>query len=122
MQDKKSILIADDDKVLSGSIKQLLEEDGHAVTCCYSGFDAINLSKERAFDLVLIDYDMPSIRGDLLCEFIRQYQPHGFIVGLSVEPRARAFISAGADTFIHKDDLPRDVSLLRQILRMTSNP
>ncbi len=119
MQNKKSILIVDDDKFLSGALQGLLEEHGHAVSCSYRGLDAIKLSKERTFDMILVDYHMPEMNGDLICSLLRRDHPNSYIVGFSSECKDRAFIDAGADKFIHKADLAQNISLLNQLMQTT---
>lgn len=105
MQNKKSILIVDDDQLFSKAIQGLLEGYGYAVLCCHNGLDAIKLSKERSFDMILTDYHMPGMTGDLVCRSIREERPDAYIVGFSTASKNRAFISAGATMSITKDDL-----------------
>ena len=119
-KNKKSILIVDDDIVLSRTIQLLLEEYGHVVSCCHNSFDAITLSMQSPFDLILIDYNMPELKGDLVCEFIREYQPDGYIVGLSSEFKKKAFLNAGANKFIHKGDLIDNITFLNQLIQQAS--
>jgi CheY-like chemotaxis protein len=119
MYNKKSILIAVENKLLSGAIQGLMEEYGHIVSCCYHGLEAIKLSEERDFDMFLIDYDMPEIKGDLVCALIRHHHPDGYIVGISGEFKEQIFINAGANKFIYKGDLAQNFSLLHQIVQMT---
>ncbi len=115
MQSKKSILIVDDDKTLSRLIQKLLERSGLVVSHCDNGFDAIALSKERDFDMFLIDYNMPELTGDKVCELIRNQHPDGYIVGYSGEPKEQQFIEAGADKFVDKCELVQDFSLVPQL-------
>jgi len=119
MRNKKSILIVDDDKMLSGAIKSWMEEYGHAVACSDNGLDAINLSKERDFDMILIDYNMPRLKGDMVCRLIRYHRPDGYIVGFSSEAKDREFIIAGANKFIYKGEFTRNFYLLHQLVQMT---
>src|SRR5512135_113699 len=111
----RSILIVDDDKTLSRLIQKLLERSGHEVSYCDNGFDAVALSKERDFDMFLIDYNMPELTGDKVCKLIRNQHPDGYIVGYSGEPKEKLFIDAGANKFIDKCELVQDFSLMYQL-------
>jgi PleD family two-component response regulator len=79
MKINRSILIVDDDITLSRLIQRLLERSGHDVSHCDNGFDAVTLSKERDFDMFLIDYNMPELTGDKVCKLIRNQHPDGYI-------------------------------------------
>ncbi len=116
MQIKKSVLIVDDEEFLPGAIQVLLEDDGHAVFYCPNGSDAIELSKKQKFDVVLIDYHMPGMKGDAVCRLLRQHVPDALIIGCSSEHQAKAFLNAGADTFIKKDELVQNLPHLMQSL------
>jgi DNA-binding response OmpR family regulator len=114
MRVKKSILIVDDDELLTGAIQVLLEADGHVVFYCHNGSDAIELSKKQNFDVILIDYHMPGMKGDVVCRLLRHHHPDVFIIGCSSEHQDKAFLNAGADTFIEKDHLVQNLALLMQ--------
>lgn len=111
---KKKILIVDDNELLTGAIQSLLEDDGHSVICRHNGLDAIELSKKRYFDVILTDYRMPNMKGDLVCKLLRDHQPDVYIIGCSSDNRDKEFLSAGADFFIRKDRLIQDLPLLMQ--------
>jgi CheY-like chemotaxis protein len=116
MKINRSILIVDDDITLSRLIQRLLERSGHDVSHCDNGFDAVTLSKERDFDMFLIDYNMPELTGDKVCKLIRNQHPNGYIVGYSGESKEQPFIDAGANKFIDKCDLVQDFSLMHQLV------
>ena len=120
MNNCKSILIVDDDKCLSGAIQILLEQYGHVVSCCDNDADAVKISKELDFDIFLIDYSMPRLTGDEVCKLIRHHRPDRYIVGYSGEPKESDFMNAGANKFIDKIELVHDISLLQQLVQMTS--
>ena len=114
MRVKKSILIVDDDEFLTGAMQGLLEGDGHVVVCCHNGSDALEHSKKQSFDVIITDYHMPGMKGDVVCRLLRQYHPDVFIIGCSSEHQDKAFLSAGADTFILKNRLIQNIGLLMQ--------
>jgi CheY-like chemotaxis protein len=112
MRNKKTILVVDDNKLLSETIQRYFEEYGHTVSSCQSGSDALKLLKERTFDLIFTDYNMPKMNGAALCKILRRDYPLALIVGFSSEHRKNDFLDAGADAFVLKDGLFQDLDLL----------
>ncbi len=110
MQRKKEVLVIDDDELILSSLKTLLERNGLKVKTCCSAASARALAEERGFDIYIIDYHLPEINGDALTAAIRSMQPSAMIIGSSSELKEHAFLSAGADTFIAKYELPAQVS------------
>jgi CheY-like chemotaxis protein len=120
MRIKKTILVVDDNKILSETIQRYFEEYGHTVSSCQNGFDALKLLKERTFDLIFTDYNMPKMNGAALCRLLRQDYPLTLIVGFSSEYRKKDFLDAGADAFVLKDELFHDPDLLLAKIRPSS--
>jgi CheY-like chemotaxis protein len=118
MRIKNLILVVDDDELLASAIRGLLEEDGHVVVCCHNSLDVIDIAKEQTFDVILVDYHMPNMKGDMVCRLLRHFQRDAFIIGCSSEQLSKVFINAGADSFITKDQLVQD--LVRSIQSETA--
>ena len=60
----KRILLVDDDRGARESIKLLLTIDRHEVVEATGGEEAIELLKSQAFDLAILDYFMPDLKGN----------------------------------------------------------
>ena len=120
MKKIKTILIVDDDNLLSEAIQGLMEVQGHVVTCCGYSLEAVTLSEEHDYDIILIDYNMPVIKGDLVCRLIRHTRPEAYIVGMSTEAKEKDFINAGANKFLDKTLLVQDFSLLHDLIQAAS--
>lgn len=60
---KKKILIAEDDTIISSMYKIKLEQNGFEVTLAENGGDALELGKKVKFDLILLDVMMPQLDG-----------------------------------------------------------
>jgi two-component system cell cycle response regulator CpdR len=63
VQQMKDILVVDDDSLLLGVIKRVLEREGFAAHCVESGEEAIEQIKERTFSLMITDFNMPGLNG-----------------------------------------------------------
>lgn len=73
----KTILLVEDEDMLRGLIRELLEIKGYAVLEASQGVEAIDLLKQKGepVDLVLTDVVMPHMSGSELVERLRKDQP-----------------------------------------------
>ena len=63
MEDRKRVLIADDDPDISDLLEAYLKKAGYSVTVTGNGKDALQKAESEKFDLVLLDVMMPYIDG-----------------------------------------------------------
>ena len=70
---------------------------------------ALRLSKEKQFEIVLTDFQMPEMNGDELIKQLREEQPETFIIGFSIGNKERSFLDAGANHFLKKEQLLTDL-------------
>ena len=68
------VLVVDDEKLIVKGIKFSLEQDGMDVECAYDGEEAINLAREKEFDVVLLDVMLPKFDGYEVCQAIREFR------------------------------------------------
>lgn len=68
---KKKILIVDDNPDQVTILKSLLERQGFKVMTAASGEEAVELSRETLPDIILMDINMPGLRGDMAALRIR---------------------------------------------------
>jgi CheY-like chemotaxis protein len=71
----KRILLVEDDRGARESIKLLLSIDRHVVVDFPSGEEALEQLKSQPFDLAILDYFMPGMRGTQLALHIREIAP-----------------------------------------------
>ena len=69
------LLWVDDEVELLKAHIIFLEKKGYEVTCASNGTDAIDLCRERSFDLVLLDEQMPGLSGLETLQRIKQIAP-----------------------------------------------
>ena len=72
---KANILVIDDEEMIRLLFKETLEELGHRVITAETGFEGLELVKQRDFDLVFIDLKMPGMVGDDLFVRIKAIKP-----------------------------------------------
>jgi len=69
------VLVVDDEVFVRDSIKMMLKSEGYAVDLAESGKQALELLENDRFDLIVVDYSMPEMRGDELATLIKQRVP-----------------------------------------------
>src|SRR5689334_17928682 len=99
----------------------MLVNDGHDVVALDSGVDAVEAALREPFDLVITDFNMPGIKGDVTLSLLRARLPDLPVViltseaSVALEKRAR---DAGAAAFLRKpcsaDVLSRTVARCRR--------
>jgi CheY-like chemotaxis protein/phosphoribosyl 1,2-cyclic phosphodiesterase len=71
MPTRARILVAEDDVDLGPVLEEVLEEDGYEVLRATDGAEAVRLAEQHAFDLILLDVEMPVLDGLAACRALR---------------------------------------------------
>jgi class 3 adenylate cyclase len=108
MRDSKGrLLVADDNKVNRLLLQRSLEQQGHSVALAENGRVALEMLRKEAFDLLLLDIEMPEMDGfqvleQLACDLVLRDLP--VIVTSSVEgvDNIVRCIELGAEDYLHK--------------------
>ena len=66
-----SILIVEDSPLIQEIVKSLLEEGGHTADVSDSASGAMKLAKLNPYDLILMDLNMPGLRGEAAIRVLR---------------------------------------------------
>ncbi|MFZ1135021.1 MAG: response regulator, partial [Candidatus Korobacteraceae bacterium] len=72
---RKLILSVDDDIGVLFSRFRLLEDAGYAVISASDSAEALELFGTNPVDLVLLDYNMPMMTGDVVARAMKNYNP-----------------------------------------------
>ena len=118
-----SVLIVDDEPSLRKVLRTSLSAGGFTVEEARSGEEALGVAQHKAFDLVLLDINMPGIGGVEACRRLRDLSPSAGIVMVTVrdqeDDKVQA-LEAGADDYITKPFRLRElIARLRAVLRRT---
>jgi DNA-binding response OmpR family regulator len=103
----KNILVVEDELDFRELLTQILTQKGYQVSAAPNGEDALNLYKNQAFDLVLLDVHLPDMTGFEICRKIRTEGPRPetpilmCTVRSEVAPVAEG-LSSGATDYILK--------------------
>jgi two-component system response regulator MprA len=71
----RRVLVVDDDPLVADSIRRMLVFQGYRVETASSGEEALALFSQSGFDLTLLDYEMPKMKGDQLAAAIKNLVP-----------------------------------------------
>ncbi len=64
------VLVAEDEQLLADTIATGLRNRSIAVDVCYDGQAALQRAQENAYDVIVLDRDLPNIHGDQVCRTI----------------------------------------------------
>ena len=112
----RRVLVVDDDPLVADSIRRMLLFDGHQVELAASAEEALARFSQQSFDLTLLDYEMPKMKGDQLAAAIKAIVPSQPIVmftGYAEAVRGTIGTSSGVDVILGK---PFDLEQLRRTL------
>ncbi len=71
----RRVLVVDDDRSSSEIVLRVLRAQGYDVDVANDGPSALELLKENAYDLAVVDYQMPGMNGVQLFREARQTHP-----------------------------------------------
>ena len=82
-EDMKQILIVEDDSFLNKMLDYNLTADGYGVTSALNARTAAEAIRQREFDLVLLDINLPDGNGFELCKLIKPQHPDTIVIFLT---------------------------------------
>ena len=105
---KSKVLVVDDDPEIVELFVDVLERDGRfEVKTAATGYDAGILTQEFVPDLVILDYMLPDINGNVVCQTIRknpnfEHMKIVIVSGVVNQEEINDLLKAGADEFVKK--------------------
>jgi len=112
---KKKILVVDDDAEIVELIAEVLTRDGRfEIKTASSGYEAGISTQQFRPDLILLDYMLPDVNGNVVCQTIRknpEFENIRIIIvsGVVKQDEISQLLKSGAEGFIKK---PFDVDEL----------
>ncbi len=116
MEEKTSILIVDDDHGMTETMADILAEMGYDVAVAGNGYRAIEMVREKAYDIALMDIKMPGINGLETFKEFKHINPLTKVIMMtaySVEDIIKEALEEGAYGVIYKPlDIDRVIDLI----------
>lgn len=120
---KRKILVVDDDRKTVDLIRLYLEREQHQVLVAYDGREALELARQRAPSLIILDWMLPKVDGLDICRILRveSQVPIIMLTARSTEEDKLLGLDLGADDYVTKPFSPRElVARVRVVLRRSS--
>ena len=114
------ILIAEDDPKQAQLIRVYLEREGHSVVVVHDGRAALEQTRGRAPDLLVLDVMMPRVDGLDVCRILRAESkvPILLLTARTTEDDLLLGLDLGADDYMTKPYSPRELAArVRALLR-----
>src|SRR5713101_8038661 len=102
---QRTVLVADDDASIRSLLKQLLTDEGYAVTEAATGGEVVEHVKEASPDLVIMDVRMPELDGIEALQKVKASSPHTAVLIMTAFGTSNAAIKAmelGAFDYVTK--------------------
>jgi DNA-binding response OmpR family regulator len=117
MESQLRILLVEDNRRLSDSLRMILQDDGYAVDVAYDGFDGEEMGLLPGYDVIILDIMLPGKDGLEVCRELRNRRISTPILMLTardaLEDRVIG-LDSGADDYLVK---PFEVDELRARIR-----
>lgn len=125
----RHVLVVDDDPDLTDLVRELLHGEGHSISVAATGERAEQMARARIPDLIILDVDLPGMKGPEVCRRLREFStaPILFLTAASSDADQIVGFTAGADDYVTKPFgshvlLARVRTLLSRGTRSTSGP
>ncbi len=122
---RKRVLVVDDDQAIVDMFTELLERDGRfEVRTALTGYDAGIATQQFHPDIMLLDFKLPDINGNVVCRTIRtqpQFEHMKIIMisGVADPDEVEELTRAGADDFIRKPfEIDQVISRMAEMLKV----
>ncbi len=122
---KHRIIVIDDDPDIRDVLALTLAQENYEVLQAQNGEEGLNLIKNKAPDLVIVDYNMPKMNGPTLTGIVKKdilmsHLPIIMLTGKGEVTDKVSGINAGADDYMVKPFEPQELlARIKMILRRT---
>lgn len=119
----KKVLVVDDEKLIVKGIRFSLEQDGMEVDCAYDGEEALEMIRNKEYDIILLDVMLPKLTGFEVCQQVREFSgvPIVMLTAKGEDMDKILGLEYGADDYIIKPFNILEVKArLKAIIRRTS--
>ena len=120
----KKVLVVDDEKLIVKGLRFSLEQDDMEVDCAYDGEEALEMAKNKKYDIILLDIMLPKLTGLEVCQQIREFSdvPVIMLTAKGEDMDKILGLEYGADDYITKPFNILEVKArIKAIIRRTNS-
>jgi DNA-binding response OmpR family regulator len=120
VENKPTVLVADDDETILDLMRDFLEAEGFQVETVPESLEVLQILKRSSIDCILLDVMMPGISGFDLCRQIRETSdvPILFLSARITDTDKIRGLGLGGDDYIVKSATPAEVvARIKAVLR-----
>jgi DNA-binding response OmpR family regulator len=119
------VLLAEDETRVADAVARGLRREGLAVDVAPDGASALYKARVNAYDVVVLDRDLPEVHGDDVCQTLNREQPDTKVLMLTAARTPEDVVgglSLGADDYMAKPfHFPELVARIRALARRNGN-
>ncbi len=126
---RKRVLVVDDDPEIVELFEEILNRDGRfEVKAAGTGYDAGMLTESFKPNMIILDFMLPDINGNVVCQRIRNNPASKdtriiFVSGVVNQDEVASLMRAGADEFIKKPfNVQQLMTRMTELLGMEDAP
>ena len=104
MDDKKKILVVEDEKNIATVLSYNIKKEGYDCDVAYDGETGLNMALSGGYDLLLLDIMLPRMTGFEICEQVRMKSqvPIIFVTAREEDKDKILGLETGADDYVTK--------------------
>ena len=122
MKYKANILLVDDNVSLTRTLSLILGRKGYEVNTAETGFEAIDLIKEKPYDIIFMDIKMPVMDGVETFKKIKKIRSDAVVMimtAYSVDDLVQEVMQEGAYGIIYKPlDINKVVGIIEEVTKI----
>jgi CheY-like chemotaxis protein len=101
------ICVIDDNDLIRDALAFVLADAGHELVFAVNGASGLKIAETTSLDAVVIDYDLPDMKGDAVAAAIRGGQPSLPIILASGWHPPKTNFNGAVDLFLQKPFTPK---------------
>ena len=115
MEKDVNILVVDDEEIVRDSLCSWLKEDGYQAEAAEGGLKALEMMKQRSWNVLFVDLKMPGMDGLEVMRKVKEVQPEIPIIIITAYATVNTAVEAmkeGAYDYLVKPFNPEEISLI----------
>lgn len=119
------ILLVEDNDMNSAFVVAVFVPEGHEITLAKTGPEGLAAGLREPFDLILMDVELPGMKGDAVCRRLHDAGVRTPMVALTASAmpdQIAIFHAAGFDDVVTKPVEPNDLRALARRFEPTTTP